>query len=513
MEEFLDDFTSQLENFQKAFKSKSFTSNHLLWAEAEESRLLETLTQISKQNQSLQSQIDHLLSNSSPKTKPKHSALKSEIISLSSSISSLSGELLQINSELKNKDEVISSLTSKLEILNPPDLGTIGLPSEWKYLEGKQIEYEIISPRFLNDSDDSLKDLNEVTVFSPSNKEKRNNCKSLDLQKNFGFESEDFRKVYGKNKALEGFEKKWDKEVVVEEYKIGDEDELDDEKVIQNKNLIIDYAEEVSEKGKGDTFEVVESYPGWGTEVPEVDLEVEAEKKQFELVDEILFKEENELTTENFQHKVEKFELINEVTQHNLEKEKPITQSLQQEEEEKDELITEVNYHNKVNEVFKAETNTVEAFFNKEKSFKIEASGFETNVSEEKTILEQKSDLVIDPTSNSVHQVQEIIKVQVQSDEESRQKNEHSAEEEEGKKTTYAEPNAKEDQIQTSEELRQKNQAMAEETKKEFHSEPKVKEPVEPPVKKFFTKYQPKVIPKKLQVKKAQNDEFFNELL
>ena len=194
----MEDFLIQLETLQKSFKSRTSKPHHIFWAEAEESRLQESLSQCLKQNQSLQHEIDELLSASEQDSKVDSSHLKLEISILSQSIQKTSHEILGIDSEILEKDLIISELLAKLDLVNPPEASIIGLPSEWKYFEGKQIEYEIISPRFLNDSEDSLKDENEVTVFSPSNKGKRNACKSLDIQVGKFFDSDEFEKKRGK---------------------------------------------------------------------------------------------------------------------------------------------------------------------------------------------------------------------------------------------------------------------------------------------------------------------------
>lgn len=198
MEELLEDFLTQLETLQKSFKSRTSKPHHIFWAEAEESRLQESLSQCLKQNQSLQHEIDQLLSSSEQDSKSDSSHLKHEISNLSQTIQETSHEISAIDSEILEKDLIISELLAKLDLVSPPEASSIGLPSEWKYFEGKQIEYEIISPRFLNDSEDSLKDDNEVTVFSPSNKGKRNACKSLDIQVDKFFDSDEFEKKRGK---------------------------------------------------------------------------------------------------------------------------------------------------------------------------------------------------------------------------------------------------------------------------------------------------------------------------
>lgn len=400
MEDFLVDFTSQLEKFQKAFKPKSLTSNHLLWAEAEESRLSESLAQISKQNQLLQSQIDNLLSRPASKPKLKQSPLKSEIVSLTKSISSISQELVHVDKEIRKKDEIISTLMSKLEILNPPDLGMIGLPSEWKYLESKQIEYEIISPRFMNDSDDSVKDFNELTVFSPRNKEKRTSCKSMDVQANTHSDFEDLHKVYAPVRVEKIINR--NKDVVVEEYKIGDDEELEDEKM--NKEMIIEYAEEVTENNKVEDFKVDENCSKWAAEVADFEL-------------------------------IEAFEL-------------KVKESESCVEELKSEGLKDSEQKGPADEKFEFDQNLL--------SHDKEIEQHELKDSAEKFELVENKEEVNAADLNKEH---------------------------------------------------------PDEEKKDVPEPKKVIEPPQPPAKKFFTKYQPKVIPKKLQAKKGQIDDFFNELL
>ena len=87
-------------------------------------------------------------SNTLQHTEKISNSLKSEISELNHEIFSISSDIKAFDEEILTKDRLIASLEGKLDILNPPDLDTIGLPSEWKYLEGKEIEYEVMSPMY-----------------------------------------------------------------------------------------------------------------------------------------------------------------------------------------------------------------------------------------------------------------------------------------------------------------------------------------------------------------------------
>jgi hypothetical protein len=514
MEELLEDFLEQLETFQKSFKSRMSKANHLFWAEAEECRILELLSECSKQNQHLQHQIDLILGINEADLKNDSDQLRIEIQGLNESIWKTCHEIQGLDGQISKKEEVIAELSARIEKINPPDFASIGLPNEWKYLEGKQIEYEIISPRFLNDSEDSLKDFNEVTVFSPSNKVKRNTCKSLDMQNNCFFDTEEFRRVYGKEKLQEGKKnegmkdegrnerEEWEEFKEEKNHLKSEEDEkrISDQLHEERQGVIIEYKEETQiefeERNENNEEDLeVQGITELHLKKVENGLDVDRENKG----------DINDNAVISIVSKWEEWDedlVKDKLTLDDNEKTSKVNLKILEQKEIQEEILNKNSTYSP--KLKKNTLNTIEESQNLRKglehSISIETSGKIENFNNEMRIKESQENA---DDFEPAHKVKCF----------SSQSNEYSPD---------IQKNIKNDSPEKQPELFSPSETInpegnTEEVKISVKS-PTKEQPVvnsvkkEDPPKRFF-KYQPRVIPKKIQAAKNQKDDFFDELL
>jgi hypothetical protein len=424
--------------------------------------------------------------------------MNEEIKSLTSEIHSITSEIKYIDDEIREKDRVFLGLESKLEILNPPEIEGISVSLDFKYAGGKNIEKEIALAKrkateensedyeghFEFETEDPVvigpeavkqKDNFDWNIINPIEEEEKNNRfyekRVIDYEI---FDPEAIENHWGpslENQPDSVTELNAEKRI--EELKENMEEEI---KAIEAKVLLMaeiqktiaDHLEQpvfvdVPEiSGEDDTRRVEElketEFSGKIEFIERVEGELQRkdevqEKDSYEIIEEyqgkdIVLKEDNEIGL------IQKNKGMNLKESFEIKceyKEEPVVKSIEKSKKIEESLCVHENTEEKGDRL---------------------AKSMIYNVIQEKQVDIITKEITVEPTEMKIGNSQEVDGLS------------HSA---------------------ILSEISEDSP-----TRVKVQEEQKVE--VKPEPKKFYAKYQPKTLPKKLQVKNNENDDFFSEL-
>lgn len=615
----LDSYSSEIQSLAKTLQSLQESNSTL------QSSLNQAKTLKDKKHATFQSIIKETTHQKASKEKELHDINKK--------LQQIAKDLERITKENNDKDKEITSLTSKLDILNPPDLETVGLTSEWQYLEGKAIEYETISPKYVDDYEEageSIDDYQKYQTRKPENIEyilgipqvdnpiyKKNHENYQEKLEESEKSSESDRKGWGAEDFDEDFNNDMEEIVVEEEQKILEyEEKPEDERNVdfdmrdmEKPSVVVDFVSESYDMQGGDTRVLAGFFIDKVDVVEEVKEVMEKEEKTIENEVKVFEEEEEEERSEDKEENVEvpcewPFEEQDFEIQESFGKEGEFcTDGLGIVEKDIDRFIEggrrdldvevkdfvswevrfgdegldkreqigfsgEGNIEDEKAEEFENEENIGKKSKYEEKS---EEENFESEAkveNDEKIVKEEQNERIVNEekteqvvleertgqiwNKEKTEQVQKVehieniekeektlkiennertLKVDMEKIVEKKKTNENEVTTEakienevtievkieNDDKTLKVEieqivENKKTNEMEGDIKDHSQSEKTVEEIKKvEAKEIPYKVEP--PPPKKFFTKYQPKALPKKLQVKKTTDDAFFQELL
>ncbi|OMJ92989.1 hypothetical protein SteCoe_4067 [Stentor coeruleus] len=549
----LDSYSSEIKSLTKTLQSLK-ESNNILQSSLNQAKSIKD-----KKHANFQSTLKEITQQKTSKEKELHD--------INQKLQHIAKDIERITKENTDKDKEIGSLSSKLDILNPPDLETVGLTSEWQYLEGKAIEYETISPKYVDDYEEageSIDDYQKYLIRKPENIEyvlgipQADNPIYQKTHENYQIKLEESekssdsdRKGWEAEDFDEDFNNDMEEIVVEEEQKILEyEEKPEDEKNTdfdmgdtEKPSVVVDFVSESYDMQGSDTRILAGFFSDKIEVVEEVKEVMEKEQKTPENEVNVCEEEEEEGSEnkENIEEGVDapcewRFDENYLEIQEGFGKGEDFY-SDKLEAVDKDKIVEEKNFTSwevrfgdedldKIEKVGFSYEEKVEEFDNKER-FEKEQKYDEKDREEkcegeieetekqieqivkdkitEQIVKEEKNEFIEKEENTLMEKVEKNLKTEIEETLEKKEANENE------KITLNVEIEEKTEKKENTEEYKVSEKVVEEIKKVEVKEAANKVEP--PPPKKFFTKYQPKALPKKLQVKKTTDDAFFQELL